>query len=173
MASGNVLDRLSPQSWSPTNTVPAQTTTILGASTPAEVIPVLAFDTSTVEYADFHNLVMPPHYGGGGVTLTIFSSCGTTTGGIAWEVAFRRIADDAEDLDTTAQTYDYNTLAIATLPSAVGEITVDTLTFTNGADMDSVVAGDLYTLRIRRATGNATDTATTDAFLHAIVISET
>lgn len=171
MASGNTLFVLTPQASSPTATVAAQIDIVVGTSTPVEWFPVLAFDTTTVEYADFHGLIMPAHYGGGGVTVSIRSSCGTTTGTLQWAVAFRRIADDAEDLDTTAQTYDYNTVNIGTLASAAGELTYDDITFTDGADMDSVAAGDSFTLRIRRDTGS--DTMASDAFLHSILIKET
>jgi len=153
-------------------TTNAQLDAIAGTSTPAETFPVLAFDTTTQEYADFR-CKMPAHYAGGGVTVTIASSAGTTTGGVVFEVAFRAIKDDAEDLDTTAQTYDYNTLTISTLANAVGELTYDGVTFTDGADMDSVTAGDEFVLRVRRAPANASDTATTDAYIHGIEIRET
>ena len=45
-------------------------------------------------------------------------------------MAFRSFEDDTEDLDTTAHTYDYNTVNIATLPTAVGEVSYDSITFT-------------------------------------------
>jgi hypothetical protein len=114
---------------------------------------------------------MPAHYAGGGVTVIICSSAGTTTGTLQWAVAFRAIKDDAEDLDTTAQTYDYNVVNIGTLASAVGEVTYDNITFTDGADMDSTAAGDEFILRIRRDTGS--DTASTDCYLVGIEIKET
>jgi len=173
MASGNALFNLTPLASAPPATTAAQIDILVGTSAPVEWFPVLAFDTTTVEYADFHGLVMPAHYSGGGITVSIRSSATTTTGGIVFAVALRRIQDDAEDLDTTAQTYDYNTVTIGTLASVVGELTYDSVTFTNGADMDSVVAGDSFTLRIRRDTGNASDTATGDAFVHGIYITET
>lgn len=171
MASGNTLFTLSPLGYSPTATAACQIDWIIGTSTPVEWFPVLAFDTSTVEYADYHGLIMPAHYGGGGLTCSIRSSAGATTGTLQWAMAIRRIADDAEDLDTTAHTYDYNVINIATLASAIGELTYDTITFTSGADMDSVAAGESFSLRVRRDTGS--DTLTTDAFIHAIVVSET
>lgn len=171
MASGDVLFILTPNSSSPTATVPAQLDIIVGTSTPVDWFPVLAFDTTTVEYADWHGLVMPGHYGGGGLTCSIRSSAGATTGTLQWALALRRIADDAEDLDTTAHTYDYNVINIATLASAIGELTYDSITFTSGVDMDSVAAGESFSLRLRRDTGS--DTLATDAFLHSIYITET
>jgi hypothetical protein len=173
MASGNTLLILTPQTSSgPGGTTTAQMDWIVGASSPAESIPVLAFDTTTVEYADFH-AVLPRNYAGGGLTVSIAHGAGTTTGGVAWEMAFRRIESNAEDLDTTAFTYDYNTLAVAALPTAVGEVIYSDLAFTSGADMDGLAAGEAFILRVRRATGNATDTAAADAYLHRLEIRET
>jgi hypothetical protein len=173
MASGNTLLVLTPLSTSgPGGTTTAQLDWIVGASTPAESIPVLAFDTTTVEYADFHS-VLPATYAGGGLTLTFVHGAGTTTGGVAYEAAFRRLESNAEDLDTTAFTYDYNTAAIATLPSAVGNVLYSTLAFTSGVDMDGLLATEAFILRVRRATANATDTASTDTYIHRIIIKET
>lgn len=173
MASGATLLVLTPLSVSgPGGTTTAQIDWLVGTSSPAESIPVLAFDTTTVEYVDFHS-VLPAAYSGGGLTLRFFHGAGTTTGGVAYEAAFRRIENDAEDLDTTAFTYDYNTMTVATLPSAVGEVNVNTLAFTSGADMDGLLAGEPFILRVRRATANGTDTAATDSYIHRIVVTET
>ncbi len=169
MASGNTLFYIHPTAAVGPATTAAQFDTIAGASSPAESIPVLAFDTTTVEYADFR-CKMPQHYAGGGVTLVICSGAGTTTGTLQWAAAFRSFEDDAEDLDTSAHTYDYNTVNIGTLPSAVGEVSYDNITFTDGADMDSVGAGDEFILRIRRDTGS--DTAAADGYLHGIEVRE-
>lgn len=173
MASGNTLLNLLPMGDNPPATIGAQIDFIIGTSAPVEWFPVLAFDATAVEYADWHGLIMPMHYSGGGLTCTIVSSAGATTGGLVWAVALRRFQDDAEDADTTAQTYDYNTVTIGTLASAIGEQTYDDITFTNGADMDSVAAGEMFSLRVRRDTGNASDTLSTDAFLWTIHIKET
>jgi hypothetical protein len=173
LASGNTLLIFTPTSPSgPGGTTTAQMDWLVGTSTPAESVPVLAFDSATVEYADFHS-VLPAAYAGGGLTLTFAHGANTATGGVAYEAAFRRIESDLDDLDTTAFTYDYNTVAIATLPSAVGEVIYSNLTFTNGADMDSLAAGEAFILRVRRATANATDTAAADSYIHRIIIKET
>lgn len=171
MASGNTLLWLGPQNVCGPATLAAQLDSIAGTSTPAETIPVLAFDSATTEYADFR-CKMPQHYAGGGVTVVICSGAGTATGGVTWEVAFRSIEDDTEDLDTTAHTYDYNTVDVTTLASVVGEVTYDNITFTNGADMDSVGAGDEFVLRIRRKHDDADDTAAADAFLIGMEVRE-
>lgn len=172
MASGNVLGVFSPlASCGPASTA-AQFDTIAGASTPAEAVPVLAFDSTTAEYADFYG-VLPAHYAGGGLTLTFKHSCGTATGGVTYRAAFRRIQEDAEDLDTTAFTYDFNDVDIATLPSAAGEVNFDDITFTSGADMDSLAAGEPFILRIARNPADANDTAAADARVHMLYLKET
>jgi hypothetical protein len=172
MASGNSLLHFTPQHGIPPTTLYAQHDVIVGASTPAEAIPVIAYDSSATEHMDFRGK-MPAHYGGGGVTLIICSGAATTTGGVRWEAAFRAFEDDTEDLDTTAHTYDYNGVTVSTLASVQGEVTYDNITFTDGADMDSVGAGDEFILRIKRTHDDAGDTAAADAFLYGVSIAET
>ena len=173
MASGNSLLALFPYDAIPTATLYATLDVVVGASTPVENIPVLDFDDTTQEYTDFY-CVMPEHYGGGGITITVmFSAAQAATDVVAWQAAFRRVADDAEDLDTTAHTYVYNEV-IATAPSVVGEVAYDNITFTDGADMDSVVAGDYFILRVTRdPTPSSGTDVTGDASIHAIHIKET
>ena len=144
---------------------------MVGTSTPVENIPVLDFDDTTVEYMDFY-CEMPSHYAGGGVTLVIKWSAAQNTNNGAWAAAFRDVPDDAEDLDTTAFTYDYNQTADLTPASAVGEVAYDTLTFTDGADMDSVVAGEYFILRVKRPAPSGTK-ITGDCSIHSIVVKET
>ncbi len=170
MASGDTLLILTPMGNTPPATLYATLDTITGTSTPAESIPVLDFDDTTVEYADFY-AVLPRNYSGSGVTLMFYHSAAANTGVFGINAAFRAVPDDTEDLDTTAQTYDYNEVA-ATVAGTIGEVAYDTLAFTDGADMDSVTAGTYFILRIKRNTSVASD-ATGDCSLHAIEIKET
>lgn len=171
MATTNLLCALFPQDNTPPATLYATLDTMVGASTPAEAVPVLDFDDTTVEYADFY-CYMPAHYAGGGVTLTFVWSAAAATNNGVWAAAFRRVEDDGEDLDTTAFTYDYNTTADLTPPSVVGEVAYDTLAFTSGADMDSVTAGDYFILRVKRPAPSGTK-ITGDCSIHAIIVKET
>jgi hypothetical protein len=171
MASGDTLLYFTAQHGVPPATAYAQQDVIAGTSTPAENIPVLAFDASAREYIDFRGK-MPQHYDGGGVTLVLCTGAGATAGGIRWEAAFRSFEDDAEDLDTTAHTYDTNGVSVTSLPSAIGEVTYDNITFTDGADMDSAGAGDEFILRIYRDHDHADDTAAADGYLHGVEIKE-
>lgn len=171
MASGNTLITFLAQDNVPPFTLAASPGAYTGASTPAESFAKLDFDDTTVEYADFYG-VMPAAYAGGGITLTFVWSSAQNTNNGAWAAAFRRLGDDDEDLDTTAMTYDYNQTADLTPASAVGELAYDTLAFTNGADMDSVVAGDYFCLRVKRPAPSGTK-VTGDLGLHAVIVKET
>lgn len=141
-----------------------------GGSTPAENLPVWDFDAATDEYLDF--LCVLNGYDGGGLTVTLASMASSaTSGNVIAGVAIRRIADDAEDVDT-AHTYDFNTATIAAA-SASGEFTYDDITFSHGADMDSLADGEWFILRIFRDADNASDTMAGDWELAGLVIKET
>jgi len=147
-----------------------QPTMRTGGSTPAERVPVLAFDASTIEYIDY--LCVLQNYDGGGLTFTLpWSAASATSGVTRWGVAIRAMVDDAEDIDA-AHTYDYND-ADDTAASASGELSYPTITFTNGADMDSWASGQLAVVRVRRNATDANDTMTGDAELWDIIGKET
>lgn len=144
---------------------------VTGGSTPAERIPVWLFSPTTIEYIDF--LCQLVGYSGGGITLTFIWSSGATTGNVVWSAAFRRLQDDAEDVDTS-QTYDYNNATADATASASREQAYTTLTFTNGADMDSVADGEFFILRVRRVATDGGDTMdSNDAELWAVGRKET
>lgn len=174
MGAGNTLFRLSPLANSPPATGYAQFDIVVGASSPAESIPVLAFDAAADEYADFR-VSLPYTYAGGGLTFTIaWSAASAIIGTVRWGIAIRRIADDVEDMDTTAKTYDFNTGGFTTA-SASGEVVYDTIAFTAGADMDSWAVGEEAIIRVfRDGDGTSgTDDMAGDAFLHAVSCRET
>ncbi|MBK7424296.1 MAG: hypothetical protein IPJ48_15125 [Propionivibrio sp.] len=75
--------------------------------------------------------------------------------------------DDVEDIDA-AHTYDYNDVD-DTAASASGELSYPTVTFTNGADMDSWAAGEMATVRVRRNASHANDTMAGDAQLVGVL----
>ncbi len=134
------------------------------------MIPAWAFDDSSTEYVDA--LVrLGDNYGGGGLTLTLHWSSGVTSGVAVLGAALRRIQDDAEDLDTS-HTYNFNTVN-ATTASAAGEVGYADITFTDGADMDSLSAGELAILRVQRVGGNGSDTLIGDAELISVSGAET
>jgi hypothetical protein len=136
------------------------------------LVHVLEFDAAAIEHMDFP-YVLPDNYGGGGLTFAIrWSAASATTAETRWEIAIRRVQDDAEDLDTTAHSYAYNFVE-ATAPSAVGELSYDDVTFTDGADMDSWAVGEYAIIRVRRNATHANDDMAGDALFHAIYVTET
>jgi hypothetical protein len=142
-----------------------------GGSTPAESFPVWDFDDTTAEHLDFH-CVLSPTYAGGGLTVRIYwSATSATTNSCVWNAAIRRINDDGEDIDTS-QTYDFNAVT-ATTANVSGEVKYSEITFTSGADMDSLAAGEQFVLRVKRDASNGSDNMTGDAELHSVTIRET
>ena len=140
-------------------------------STPVAAMPVYDFDDTTVEYLDLYCRL--EGYGSGGLTITVdWSATTATTGDVLWSAAIRRIADDAEDMDA-AHTFDYNNATADTAASASGERSRVTVTFTDGADMDSVAVNEYFILRVRRVPTDGNDTLAGDASIHAIIIKET
>lgn len=168
MASGDVVGHVI--EVMPPNASAAARTRRLGGSTPAESTLCYAFDGTAAEYLDLK--VMLRGYDGGGLTMVLpWAAATVTTGAARWEAAIRRIQDDAEDLDAS-HTYDFNGVTDTTA-SAAGELSYPTITFTDGADMDSWAEGELAIVRIRRLPTDAGDTITEDTQLFGWLIRET
>ena len=152
-------------------TLPRALTARAGGSTPAERLIIYVFDAATIEYIDFKCLLLP-NYGGGGLTMSLPWIAATATSGVCrWGAAVRRLDDDVEDIDA-AHTYDYNDVD-DTAASASGELSYPTVTFTNGADMDSWSAGEMAIVRVRRNASHANDTMAGDAQLVGFWANET
>lgn len=134
--------------------------------------PVMDFDATTNETAIFNGLIMPQHYAGTtGVTVRIFYSMSSATSNtVDWDVAFERVADSIQDIDSDGFAA-VNSVDNTTVPATSGHVDVVSVTFTDGADMDSVTAGDGFRLSVTRDA--ASDDATGDAELWAVEIQET
>lgn len=131
--------------------------------------PVLDFDEASTETAIFSG-VLPRHYAGGGVTITITWMASTaTSGNVIWETAFER---GTTDLDS-------DSFATAVQGSAAGAngtsgiVTQTAIAHTNGAQMDSLAVGERFRLRLQRIGGNGSDTMSGDAEVLAVEIRET
>lgn len=132
--------------------------------------PVLDFDGAANELAIFSG-VMPQHYGGGGVTVLLhYAMSSAESGDIDWDVEFERIGDQQQDIDTDSFAT-ANSVDNTTVPATSGLVDVVSVAFTDGADMDSVAAGELFRLRVTRDA--VSDTASGDAELLAVEIRET
>lgn len=146
----------------PTATSAATRDIRVGGSTPAEHVLVWDFDDSSDEYMDLKCQLRG--YDGGGLTFMLpWSASSATSGGVRWEVGIRRVQDDAEDIDG-AHSYDYNAVT-DTAPSASGELSYPTVSFTDGADMDSWADGEVAIVRVHRDYDHADDDMSGDAEL--------
>lgn len=134
--------------------------------------PVLCFDASSAEDACFH-AVLPRHYGGGGLTVTlIWMVASATTGNVMWKAGIERLEAGGTDLDADS----FATLQAATAAAAngtSGALTYTTVTISSGANMDSLAVGESFRLKVERDAANASDTMTGDAQLLAAEIKET
>jgi hypothetical protein len=131
---------------------------------------VLDFDATTQEAAVFKG-VLPRHYAGGGITVYVhYAASSATTGTGGWDVAFERVGDGAQDLDSdgfaTAQT-----ITAATVPGTAGLVDILNVAVSDGANIDSIAVGETFRLRVRRDVAN--DTATGDLELVAVELKET
>jgi hypothetical protein len=124
----------------------------------------------SLEFAGY----MPRHYGDGGVTATIGWMATDTTVGphdVVWNLSFKSVSDDADDLDS--KSFAAVNYKVATEASASGEVAYDTIGFTDGADMDSVDAGEYFRLKITRDGNHTSDGLADDAELVFIELQET
>jgi hypothetical protein len=133
--------------------------------------PVLDFDASTNESAVF-SAVMPRSYAGTtGITVFLhYALTSATTGNTDWDVAFERIGDQQQDMDSDGFAA-VNSVDNTTVPGAAGLVDIVSITFTDGADMDSVAVGEGFRMKVTRDA--AADTATGDAELRFVEIKET
>lgn len=132
--------------------------------------PCLDFDAATNEDAVF-STVMPRHYGGGGVTVYLhYAMTSATSGDIDWDVAFERIGDQQQDIDSDGFAA-ANSVDNTTVPGTSGLVDIVNVTFTDGADMDSIAVGESFRIKVTRDA--ASDTATGDAELVKVEIKET
>lgn len=170
IASGDVLAVFKPQDGIP----PATNYATLDARVGTNITGlVLDFDDTTDETIWFQGY-MPANYAGGGVTVIVqWMATSATSGAISLDVAFMSISDDADDIDTKAFAAVNN--ANPTTASATGEVDYVSITFTDGADMDSVAASELFFLKVTRdANGTtSTDDMAGDMELLQVTIKET
>lgn len=163
MASGDTLLVFVPQSNEPPASNPA-TLDIRNQH------PVLDFDSTTNEDAIFSG-VMPRHYGGSGVTVYLhYAMSSATSGDVDWDVAFERIGDQQQDIDSDGFAA-ANSVDNTTVPGTSGLVDIASVTFTDGADMDSIAVGEGFRMKATRDA--ASDTAAGDAELRFIEIKET
>lgn len=161
MASGNTLCAFTPQNNQP----PASNFATLDTR---NGIPVLDFDAATDEDAIFGG-ILPRNYTSGGLTVTIhWTATSATSGNVKWNAQIERMNHDL-DSDSFAAAQTTTTACNGTS----GIIATTAITFTDGAQMDSLAVGEAFRLKVTRDANDAADTMTGDAELHRIEIKET
>ena len=167
MASGNTLVVFMPQDNEP----PASNYATFDTRNSH---PTLDFDGATDEEAVFSS-ILPRHYAGGGLTVYLHVAHTSATSGTSrWQADIERMDDGTLDTDADSFTGSFQSAA-CTASGTSGIMTLVTITFTSGAQMDSLAAGEMFRLKIRRdADGTSgTDDITTDAELMGVEIKET
>jgi hypothetical protein len=131
---------------------------------------VLDFNDGTDEFAEFL-MFLPAHYGGTtGITFGILWSSDTaTSGNCIWNIAIQRI--EATSVPSGSSFTAVN--AVTDACTGDGEAQYASITFTDGADMDSWATGEWAKVRVSRDADNGADTMTGDAQLHSIALTET
>jgi hypothetical protein len=119
--------------------------------------------------------VLPRNYSGGGLTVSLYIAFTSATSGTSrWQADIERVQASTQDIDSDGFTGTFQS-ASGSVPATSGHVIVVTITFTSGAQMDSLAVGEYFRLKIRRdADGTSgTDDVTTDAELLAIEVKET
>lgn len=136
-------------------------------------VPVLKFTDITNEQSAYWLDILPANYSGGGLTLTIRGTMLTATTGIVKlgaSIERRQSAGadfDADDFATEQLS------AEATVAATAGVVFTNTITIANGANMDSLAAGEPFRLKIaRKIAGLSGAQAAGDYLLEDVLISE-
>ena len=163
MASGNTL-----LSFTPLSNVPPSTD--FATFDTRNFHPVLDFDGSATEYGSFED-VMPRHYAGGGITLTVGTMTTSATSGqfrlgFAWE---RHAGSFDLDTNLFSATQYLHITAVAT----PGVVIYGATNFANGTAISNIAAGDHFRLLVARDPVNGNDDITTDIELVSVELRET
>ena len=117
--------------------------------------------------------VMPRHYAGTtGVTVYLHIAMSSANANdIKLEVSFERIGDQQQNLDSDGFAAAQDTGDI-TVPGTSGLVDIIPVTFTDGAQMDSIAVGEGFRMNIKRVAVVGTD-ATGDLEIRFVEIKET
>ena len=148
MASGDTLAIFTPASSEP----PASDFATFDIR---NVVLVLDFDDSTTESIEFAGF-MPRNYDGGGLTVTVgyMMTTATASDTVDLEVSFKSISDDSDDIDS--KSFAAANAALSTVATVSGEVKYEAITFTDGADMDSIAAGEYFRMKFARDASGGT-----------------
>lgn len=172
MASGDSLHIFKPGGYEPPASAFAAFS-IIPAATGQR--PVLLFD-DTIDETAVWSSIMNRAYGGGGLTVTAYWAMvgANTTKTMSVDVAFERVIV-ADALGGGGSDFAAANNANVAVDDIADKVFSSTETFTDGADMDSVAAGEPFRMRVTRdANGTtSTDDAVGDAQLIRVEVKET
>lgn len=134
---------------------------------------VLDFDPAVDESAIVVG-ILPRVYGGGGITVYLHWMATTAVAGSCrWQVAFERHQPGTDDSDADSFAAPQSAGGVA--PAVSGAELVTAIPFTDGAQLDGLLAGERFRLKVTRdADGTSgTDDMAGDAELVAIELKET
>jgi hypothetical protein len=132
---------------------------------------VIELDDSAAESCIFSG-VLPRNYASGGITVRIAWMAATaTTGDVVFGASFERHQDDTDDLDSDS--FAAEQTATATTASATGEVQYTAITFTDGAQLDSLAVSEHFRLKVRRVATDGADTLVGDCQILSVELQET
>lgn len=115
---------------------------------------VLNFNGGT-NWSAIYPVFIPNTYAGGGVTCIVASTGGTATSGtMVWQTAFERIGT-TQDIDSDSFATGNNGTIAA--PGTSGVFNNSSINHSNGAQMDSLAAGEWGRLKLTRLTDDSSD----------------
>jgi hypothetical protein len=132
--------------------------------------PVLDFDKDADETAIFLG-VLPRNYGGNGITATVIWTATPIAGDVVWDLQFERQQDGVTDM--SADSFAAAQSVTGTVDGTTEVANYHEITFTNGAQMDSLAVGEAFRIKLNRDANNVADTLVGDASLRRIEIRET
>ena len=170
MASGDTLAKFTPQMNEPPSSDYATIDT-------RNQHPTLDFapSGSNDEEAVFSDVMVQHYNSANGITAYIHYAMSTAeANAVVWQGAFELIGDQDQDLDSDGFAAFQSSGAI-TVPGTTGLVDICTISFTAGAQLDSILVGDGYRFKVRRDADDtsATDDATGDAELRFVELRET
>lgn len=141
----------------------------LSTATPPHVF--LKFDAATDWSINFEG-VLPPNYDGGGTTSKLeWIGVSATANDVVWTLSWERILIGTLNLDT-ASFATANTVT-DTAAGTAGLTNTASITHTDGAQMDSVAAGESFRLTLSRDANNGSDTMAGYAGVFRLIVLET
>jgi hypothetical protein len=128
-------------------------------------IPVLDFDAASTEYAVFGGFIQDGANLTSGLHVNIHWTASTATNGnCVWQAEFKDMDDDLDSI-----TWGTPVTGISLTNATNGAPTTTTISLSS-AQIDNLVAGDFFLLRIARSGGSASDTMVGDAELIALEV---